>query len=116
MAREVNVGDDAVEVRLTGWTAAAAVKRRLRIPRDAIRAVTTEPYRHDGLRIAGTGIPFSDYRQGRFRRRGGAWTFLSFEDRAKTVTLELDRARAGFDRVVLGVDDPEGFARSLGVH
>jgi hypothetical protein len=116
MAREVNVGDDAVEVRLTGWTAAAAVKRRLRIPRDAIRSVSTEPYRHDGLRIAGTGLPFSDYRQGRFRRRGGAWTFLSFEDRAKTVTLELDRARAGFDRVVLGVDDPEGFARSLGVH
>ena len=108
------VRDDVVEVRLTGWTAAAAARRRLRIPRDAIRSVSTEPYRRDGFRLLGTAFPWSDYRQGYFRRRGGVKTFLSFEERERTVTIELDRARAGWDRVVLGVDDPEGLARELG--
>jgi hypothetical protein len=120
MGRTVEIVDGDVVIELSGWTAAAAIRRRLRIPREAIRSASTDRYERDGFRVGGTAIPLSDYRQGRFWKRGER-TFLSFEDRARTVTLELDRARAGYDRVVLGVDDPEGFVRSLdglgqGVH
>jgi hypothetical protein len=113
VARTVDVTPDEVVVRLTGWTAAAALRRTLRIPRSAIRGVSTAAWHEDGLRIAGTGIPFTDYRQGRFRRRG-RWQFLSFERRDRVVALELDRAAVGYDVVVVGVDDPEAVAAQLG--
>jgi len=32
MGRAIEVGDDEVTVRLTGWTAFAALRRELRIP------------------------------------------------------------------------------------
>ena len=112
MARTVDVTPDEVVIRLTGWTAAAALRRTLRIPRAAIRRVSTGPWSADGLRIAGTGIPFSDYRQGRFRHRG-RWQFLSFERRDRVVALELDRAAVGDDVVVVGVDDPDAVAAQL---
>jgi hypothetical protein len=48
-------------------------------------------------------------------RRDGRWTFLSFDDRARVLTLELDRTvpGVGFDVVVLGVDDPAGVAAKI---
>ena len=112
MPRSVEVTPDEVVVRLTGWTAAAALKRELRIPRTAIRGVSTDPWREDGWRIAGTAIPFREYRQGRFRRKG-RWQFLSFERRDRVVALTLDPRAAGYDLVVVGVDDPEGVAAEL---
>ena len=101
-------------MRLGGWTAAAALKRTLRIPRAAIRDVSTAPWRGDGWRIAGTAIPFRDYRQGWFRR-DGRWQFLSFERRDRVVALTVDRRLGAvrFDVAVLGVDDPEAVAAEL---
>jgi hypothetical protein len=112
MPREIEITPDEVIVRLIGWTAVAALKRELRIPRSAIRSISTDAYRHDGLRLGGTSVPFGEYRQGRFRKDGKR-TFLSFEERERTVTLELDRARARWDRVVLGADDPQALAARL---
>ena len=107
MARMVEVTDTEVVVRLTGWSAFAALKRTLRIPIASIVSVSTARYGPDGLRLGGTAIPFTDIRGGRFRRKG-KWAFLSFDDRSRVVTLELDRARSGtgYDRVAVGVDDP----------
>ena len=113
MPRSVELTPDEVVVRLTGWTAVAALKRELRIPRTAIRGVSTEPWHEDGWRIAGTAIPFRDYRQGRFRRKG-RWQFLSFERRDRVVALTVDRRSVRYDVVVLGVDDPEAVAAELG--
>ena len=112
MPRSVEITPDDVVVRLTGWTAAAALRRRLRIPRKAIRDVSTEHWHDDGWRVAGTAIPFRDYRQGRFRRQG-RWQFLSFERRDRVVALRVDRRAVGYDVVVLGVDDPEAVASEL---
>ena len=113
MPRSVEITPDEVVVRLTGWTAVAALKRELRIPRTAMRGVSTGPWHEDGWRIAGTAIPFRDYRQGRFRRKG-RWQFLSFERRDRVVVLTLDRRSVRYDVVVLGVDDPEAIAAELG--
>ena len=114
MARSVEITADDVVVRLSGWTAAAALKRTLRIPRAAIRGVSSAPWHGDGWRIAGTAIPFRDYRQGWFRR-DGQWQFLSFERRDRVVAISVDRRLGSvrFDVAVVGVDDPEAVAARL---
>ena len=114
MARTVEITPDEVVVRLSGWTAVAALRRELRVPRKAIRDVSTAAWHTDGWRIAGTGIPFRDYRQGWFRR-DGKWQFLSFEHRDRVVALRVDRGLGSvrFDVVVVGVDDPEKVAAEL---
>ncbi len=66
----------------------------MRVPLRAIRSVSTERYGATGFRLAGTSIPWTDIRAGRFRR-GGRWTFLSFDDRDRVLTLELDRTVPG---------------------
>jgi len=112
MGRTFELTDDELVVHLSGWTAAAALRGELRVPLTAVRSVSTEPWRHDGIRLGGTAIPFRDYRQGRFRRNG-RWLFLSFEDRSRTVTLEVDREQVGYDVVVVGSDDPQSLADLL---
>ena len=113
MARTIRVTDDEVVVRLTGWTAIAAALR-VRVPLRAIRSVSTERYGATGFRLAGTSIPCTDIGAGRFRR-GGRWTFLSFDDRDHVLTLELDRtvSGAGYDVVAVGVDDPASVAAEI---
>ena len=113
-ARAVDVTANEVVVRLGGLDAFAALTRTLRIPRAAIRVVSTARYEGDGLRLGGTAIPFTDIRAGRFRR-GGTRTFVSFEHRDRVVTLILDRRAAGigYDVVVLGVEDPEAIAAAI---
>jgi len=111
--RRVEITDDAVVVKLSGRTAAAAVSRGLRIPREAIREVSTAPWHEDGWRVAGKAVPWTDYRQGRFRRNGRR-QFLSFEHRDRVLRLDVDRAAVGYDVVVVGVDDPQTYAAALG--
>ena len=114
MARTVRVDPDSVVVRLTGWTALAALKREVRVPMRAIRSVSTGRYGATGLRIAGTAVPWTDIRAGRFRR-AGRWTFLSFDHRDRVLTLELDRTVPGaaYDVVAVGVDDPDALASEI---
>jgi hypothetical protein len=112
MGRTVEVTDDEVVVRLSGAAAFAALKRELRIPRTAIRSVSTARYTGNGLRLGGTSIPFTDIRGGRFRRDGRR-TFLSFEHRDQVVTLLLDRTAAGYDVLAVGVDDPDAIATEI---
>jgi len=103
-----------VVVRLTGWAALAALKREVRVPMRAIRSISTGRYGATGFRIAGTAIPWTDIRAGRFRR-SGAWTFLSFDDPDRVLTLELDRSVPGarYDVVAVGVDDPGAIAAEI---
>jgi len=110
MARIIDIAGDELRVRLTGLTAVAALKRELRVPLAAIRSASTGAPRKLGMRVAGTDIPFTDIRAGRFRSRG-RWSFLSFERGDRAVTLELEGQR--YDRVVLGVDDPDELRRQL---
>lgn len=114
MARIVHVDPDGVVVRLTGWTALAALKREVHVPMGAIRSVSIGRDGATGFRIAGTGIPWTDIRAGRFRR-AGSWIFLSFDDRDRVLTLELDRSVPGaaYDVVAVGVDDPGTVAAEI---
>jgi hypothetical protein len=116
-ARRLELGQDALRVRLSGPLALAALRRELRIPYAAIREVSSEPAELPpawALRV-GTALPFSDVRHGLFRW-GGRWRFYSLSDRRRAVTLRLDGFELGgraIDAVVLGVDDPERWKREL---
>jgi hypothetical protein len=114
VARTVRVDPDVVVVRLTGWTALAALKREVRVPIWAIRSLSTGRYGPTGIRVVGTAVPWTGIRGGRFRLNG-RWTFLSFDDRDKVLTLELDRTvpGAGYDRVAVGVDAPDAVAAEI---
>jgi len=74
----------------------------------AIRSVSTGRYGTTGFRIAGTAIPWTDIRGGRF-------TFLPFDDRERVLTLELDRSVPGgcVRRRGRGVDDPNAVAAEI---
>jgi hypothetical protein len=115
LPRSVELRDGEVVVRLTGLSSLAALKRELRIPLAAVRSVSTDRYAHDGLRLGGAAIPFTDIRAGRFRRDRRR-TFLSFEDRARVLTLELDRSAEGveYDVVAVGTPDAEHLASAIG--
>ena len=81
MARTVDLDEHELRVRFTGVTALRARRRSLRVPRTAIRSVSTKPF--DG------------------RRTSGKRYFLSYEDGAKTITVELERAETSFPYDVL---------------
>lgn len=128
MARSLELLDDRLVVRLGGMTRLAAVTGDFEIPYSAIRSISAEPLEILPWKVAGTGIPFTDIREGHFRL-GDDWYFLSFEDRAKTITLGLEgfkmplapwpgtRGTFGMEPtyriVVLGVDDPPAMANAL---
>jgi hypothetical protein len=115
--RRVELAEDGVRVRLSGWVALAGLRRELWIPYTAIRQVSAGPAELPpawAVRL-GTALPFTDVRYGLFRW-GGRWRFYSLNDRREAITLELDGftlAGRPVDAVVLGVDDPEDLKRRL---
>lgn len=118
MSRTVELLDDSVAIRLTGWTRMAALSIGMDIPYSTIRSVSARPFRRTVLKIAGADTGLTDYKQGLFRVQG-EWAFLSLEDREKTITLELAgltvRLVGEVDcrLVVVGVEDPEGTADAI---
>lgn len=84
MARFVDLDAHELRVRFTGRTALRARRRELRVPRTAIRSVSTRPF--EG-------------------RAEGRRYFTSYEDPAQTMTVELDRLQTSYryDVLVLGV-------------
>jgi hypothetical protein len=89
--RSIELGDDALTVRLSGLLGLAAVRRELRIPykcdpRGERRAPELPPAR--AIRVR-TALPFSDIRHGLIRWHGRSG-FYSLNDRHRTITLRLD--------------------------
>ncbi|MGD9893836.1 MAG: hypothetical protein AB7R89_08585 [Dehalococcoidia bacterium] len=121
MARTLEFQTDALIVRLTGLTRFAALRGVLRIPYTKIQSVSAEPFHMPAgsIRVGGTSLPFTDYRQGNFWKRGIGWFFLSYEHADKTVTLQVDNLASGrfdFSMVVLGADDPAAVAAEIDTH
>lgn len=121
MARTLEFRSDALIVRLTGLTRFAALKGTLRIPYAAIESVSTTPFQmpSGAIRVGGTSIPFTDYRQGNFWKRGIGWLFLSYEHADQAVTLRVDNLQSGkFDYavIVLGAEDPVATAAQIETH
>jgi hypothetical protein len=113
VGRRVTLEGEDLVVRLDGWDAAAALKRELRVPLAAVRSVRVGRFDDDGWQIAGTGLPFTEYRAGRFWRRGER-QFLSFSRREPVLVVEFDRsAGAPYDLVAIQISDPGGVASLL---
>jgi hypothetical protein len=131
MARTIELLEDRLAVRLSGITRLAAVTSDFEIPYSAIRSVSAEPLEISFWRMwkwAGANWPLPEIMEGHFRH-DGKWYFLSFEDRNKTITLELEGFKMPFapwpgkrgtfgieptyHAVVLGVDNPQETANAI---
>lgn len=79
VARIVDLDEHELRVRFSGLR-----RRELRVRRTAIRRIST--------------VPFT-------RRDDGRRYFLSYEDPAKTITVDVDRegTRSGYDVLVIGL-------------
>jgi hypothetical protein len=117
MARKIVLEPSGVSVQLSGLVRLAATTARFAIPYDKIRKVETSPVRIPlgTLRLGGTAVPLTDIWEGHFRYRG-KWSFFSFEDRNRTITLRLDgftwHGRT-YSTVVLGSNDPKKLQEQL---
>jgi hypothetical protein len=111
--RSVSVEAAEVVVRLTGWDAFWALNREVRIPLHAIVAVHAGRFDGEGWRLAGTAIPFTDIRAGRFRKDGRR-QFVSFGRRDPVLVVQADRARgAPYDVVAIELQDAERVASAI---
>jgi hypothetical protein len=111
--RRVDVEGLDVVVLLAGWDAVWALKRELRVPLDAVVSVRAGRFEGEGWRLAGTSIPFTQIRAGRFRKDGRR-QFLSFGRRDPVLVLGADRARgAPYDVVAVEVPDAERVAAAI---
>jgi hypothetical protein len=113
MSRRLDLLDNALVVRYSGLDAVVILRREVRIPYTAIRAVSvglTDAPGALALKIGLSTPPFGTRQQGRFREHG-RWSFLDVGDRERTVVLDLEGHE--FRRIALTVDDPVGFAEKL---
>jgi hypothetical protein len=121
LARTFEFRSDAMIVRFTGMTKFAALRGTLRIPYGAIRSMSTKPFAMPSgtIRVGGTAIPFTDYRQGSYWKRGIGWLFVSYEHADQTVTLAVNNVQSGrfdYSLIVLGVESPEMVAAAIAAH
>ena len=93
MPRIVDLDAHELRVRFTGTCVLKNRRRELRVPRTAIRRLSTAPF--TGCRRFCRGA----------RTIGGRRYFLAYDDPAQTVTVELDRSESPYpyDVLVLGV-------------
>jgi hypothetical protein len=113
VSRRIDLEDDALVLRYSGLDRAAVLTGEVRVPYDAIAAVSnglTDPPGALALRVGFGTPPFGTTQRGRFREHGG-WSFVDVDDRERAVVIDL--TGHSFRRVVLTVDDPESFAQSL---
>ena len=102
--RDVVLGPGAIHVRFGGLLPVLAMRRRVDIPYERIRAVSAQPFAtsNEALRVFGTA--WRDGLHGLFRWHK-RWLFASFED--PTSVLQLSTRPMRFvSQYVLGVQDP----------
>lgn len=114
---DLDLGPDALVLRLRGLAAIGAIRRRVEVPYAIIDRVEvgTVPTGRPYLWRLG-GLQAGNVLFGTFRREG-RWLFLAVRDRAKVVRLVLRHPvgpeRVRFAEVILSADDPEALAATL---
>lgn len=108
MPRTIELGEDALTIRLSGLTSIAAFKRKIVIPYKFIAKVdTVAPNLQSLIRLGGTSI--GDIQEGHFWH-GEDWYFLSYEHPDKVISLTLNDYYIGdrlYKVIVVGVDNPQ---------
>ena len=113
MSRRIELEDEALVVRYEGLSAAAVLRRELRVPYEAIHSVAVGLEELPGafaFRIGTSTAPLGATRRGTFWS-GGRRQFLDVDDPERAVVLELEGQR--YARVALTVDDPAATAERL---
>jgi hypothetical protein len=102
MSRTIEFTENKLVLHLTGFTSAAALKRRVEVPYAKIANVTVDGFEVSLLKFR-IGTSIADIREGRFLI-GDRWCFVSYEDHKDVVILEL--ADHEFGKVVFQTDNP----------
>lgn len=108
MPRIIELGEDALTIRLSGLTSIAAFKRKIVIPyKFIVKVDTVAPNLQSLIRLGGTSI--GDIQEGHFWH-GEDWYFLSYEHPDKVISLTLNDYYIGdrlYKVIVVGVDSPQ---------
>lgn len=110
---DISIENGRVHFDVQGWDRLWALRSRLEIPIEHIRAVRVDPepakgWWH-GLRLPGTQIP-GLLTAGTFYQ-DGEWVFYDVHDPEKTIVLELDHEH--YKRLVIEVADPAAAVAKL---
>lgn len=109
----VSIEGDRVHFKVESWDKLWALRTRLEIPLEHIRAVRVDPepargWWH-GVRLPGSQIP-GVLTAGTFYQHDGA-VFYDVHDPERTIVLDLDHEH--YRRLVIEVDDPKRVAAEL---
>lgn len=113
---DVELGPDALHLRLHGLAAFGAMRRRVDVPYRHIRSVDVGPIPKGPprlLRLGGLGA--GALRIGTFRR-GGEWLFLAVNTHGDVVHVRLDGSgpeRVRFSEVAISAHDPQALAAEI---
>ncbi|OLN22566.1 hypothetical protein BTO30_08740 [Domibacillus antri] len=111
MGRTIQFEEKELVIKFSRLTAAAGLKKELRIPYQTIRNVEAGNFKLHwaALRLGGTSIPFG-YKAGRFIYKGKKY-FLSYSDASHVVVLDLQGH--DFDHIVVQAGTPKQMKRAI---
>lgn len=112
---ELHVDDAGITVEVQGWHQLWALKRRLRVPREAVRAVRRVPGDAlqgwwKGWRVPGTHLPGVIVAGTYFKDGERHFWDVRHPERA----IEIELAGQRYDRLFVEVADPEAAMHALG--
>jgi hypothetical protein len=110
MSVQVVSGDSEFVLDISGWTAAATLRRKIIVPYTSIENVQAGNFKFPWTAVRRTGIAALGYKAGHFVMDGEQY-FLSYHDADKVVILDLKGHE--FDKMVLESADPEQLANTI---
>lgn len=110
---EITINSDDVIFEVRGLDKVWALRSQLSIPRTHIKDAYLDPEPamgwFDGLKIAGTAVPYI-FRAGTFYQEG-EWVFWDVSEPENTIVIELDHEN--YKKLIIEVDDPEGEVKRI---
>lgn len=110
---EISATHDTLALDVQGWHKLWAMKSRLDIPLENLKAVYADPQPamgwFQGIKLVGADIPHI-FRAGTFWQEGNK-VFWDVRHPEKTIVLELEDE--GFAKLIVEVEDPEASAQEI---
>lgn len=111
MGEQVLFEKDEMIIKFSGLSIFAGLKKELRIPYKAIKAVESKGFKLHwlALRVGGTSFP-NGYKAGRFLHKSEKY-FLHYSNPSNVVQLQLEGHN--YDKVVIEVGKPKEIKNAL---
>ncbi|WP_071394570.1 hypothetical protein [Bacillus tuaregi] len=116
MARVLHFSDEELILKLNGFIACLALKRKIIMPYRMIRNVYVDQFQAHQmmLRMPGTSIPPLNIYEGSFKY-GNEWYFLSYEKIQPLILIEL-QGHEKYRYVIFQMEKPTAMAAEIRRH